>query len=46
MINRSSNRGFGLASIAVIVVILGISAMFTQASAATMEPTQLKQTSN
>ena len=31
--NRSSNRGFGLASIAVVVFILGVSAMFTQANA-------------
>ena len=43
--NKSSTRGFGLASIAIVVVILGIGAMFTQASAATMEPTEFSSSS-
>jgi hypothetical protein len=36
--NRSSNKGFGLASVVVVVFVLGVSAMFTQATAATLEP--------
>ena len=36
--NRSSHRGFGLISVAVVVFVLGVSAMFTQATAATMLP--------
>lgn len=37
--NRSSNRGFGLAPIVIVVFVLGVSAMFTQANAADLEPT-------
>ena len=43
IMNRSSNIGFGLVSIAVVVCFLGISAMFTQASAATMESTEINE---